>query len=77
MIGRQIFKRNDLFLARKRKPELNKYLEELLKLTEKVSQSKLVLDFFARESGEEIDENIAVTDVTAGRVDKGNQSNPC
>ena len=77
MIGRQIFKRNDLFLAQKRKPELNKYLEELLKLTEKVSQSKLVLDFFARESGEEIHENITVTDVTAGRVDKGNQSNPC
>ena len=77
MIGRQIFKRNDLFLAQKRKPELNKYLEELLQMTEKVSQSKLVLDFFARESGEEIDENIAVTDVTAGRVDEGNQSNPC
>ncbi|XP_028409924.1 SH3 and PX domain-containing protein 2A-like [Dendronephthya gigantea] len=53
--GRKIFQRDDLHLAQERKPGLNKYMLELLKLRKSISQSKLVLDFFAEE---EIDKNM-------------------
>ena len=64
-------------MAQERKPELNKYIKELLNLDKNVSQSKLVLEFFARESGEEIDQNIVVTNVDAERDDESNQGIPC
>jgi hypothetical protein len=47
ILGRKFFRRDDLHLAQERKPELNKYMSELLKLNENISHSKLVLDFFA------------------------------
>ena len=58
-LGRKIFRRDDLVLAQERKPELNKYMTELLQLKESVSRSKLVLDFFARQ---DISENMDVKD---------------
>ena len=64
-------------MAQERKPELNKYIKELLNLDKNVSQSKLVFEFFARESGEEIDQNIVVTNMDAERDDESNQGIPC
>lgn len=49
ILGRKIFQRDNLHLAQERKPELNEYMDKLLKLRKSISQSKLVLDFFARE----------------------------
>ena len=62
--GRKIFRRDDLFLAQERKPELNKYMTELLQLKESISQSKLVLDFFARQDiSENMDEEDSLVDM--------------
>jgi hypothetical protein len=69
ILGRKIFRRDDLRLAQERKPELNKYMNELLKLNENISQSKLVLDFFARqEAAGDMDRKDLVNDIKEGEV---------
>ena len=46
--GRKIFQKSDLTLALERRPEIETYMKELLKLEPKVSQSSLVTSFFHR-----------------------------
>lgn len=52
--GRKIFRKDDLGLAQERKPDLDSYVKQLIKLDPIISQSRLVLDFF--EKGLECEE---------------------
>ncbi|XP_078608086.1 SH3 and PX domain-containing protein 2A-like [Branchiostoma floridae x Branchiostoma japonicum] len=46
--ARQFFRRNDRKLAESRRPQIQQYVQQLIRLPQKVSQSSVVLSFFER-----------------------------
>ena len=73
-LGRKIFRKNDLNLAHERKPDLDNYVKELIKLKPNISQSKQVLDFYQKGleceeygSDELVDENCKENTIKEGR----------
>lgn len=50
--GRKIFRRNDLALAEERKPDIESYVKNLIKLPPKISQSNILMSFFKRKQSD-------------------------
>lgn len=50
--GRKIFRRNDLALAEERKPDIESYVKNLIKLPPKISQSNILMSFFTRKQSD-------------------------